>query len=33
VAGSGEHNNEPSGSIKGVGFLDHPRDYELVKKV
>jgi hypothetical protein len=27
VAGSCEHGNEPSSSIKGGEFLDHPSDY------
>jgi hypothetical protein len=29
VAGSCEHDNEPSGSIKGREFLDQLSDYQL----
>jgi hypothetical protein len=32
VAGSCEHGNEPSGSIKGGKFLDWLSDYQLLKK-
>jgi hypothetical protein len=31
VAGSCEHGNEPSGSIKGEVFLDLLSEYELLK--
>jgi hypothetical protein len=31
VAGSCEHDNEPSGSIKAEEFLDYLSDYYLVK--
>jgi hypothetical protein len=30
--GSCEHNNEPSGSIKGGEFLDQLGDYQILKK-
>jgi hypothetical protein len=32
VAGSFEHGNESSGSIKGRRFPDQLRDYQLLKK-
>jgi hypothetical protein len=32
VAGSYEHGNEPSRSIKGGEFLDCVSDYQLVKR-
>jgi hypothetical protein len=32
VAGSCEHGNEPSGSIKGGEFLDQLSDCQLLKK-
>jgi hypothetical protein len=32
VAGSCEHNNEPSGSIKDVEFVDWLSDYWPLKK-
>jgi hypothetical protein len=32
VAGSCEHGNEPSGSIKGAEFLYKLSDYQLLKK-
>jgi hypothetical protein len=32
VAGSCEHDNEPSGSIKGVEILDQMSDHQLLKK-
>jgi hypothetical protein len=32
MAGFCEHGNEPSGSIKGVEFLDYLSDYQLLKK-
>jgi hypothetical protein len=32
VAGCCEHGNEPSGSKKGVDFLDQVSDYHLPKK-
>jgi hypothetical protein len=32
LAGSCEHGNEPSGSIKGEEFLDYLSDQELLKK-
>jgi hypothetical protein len=32
VAGSCEHGNESSGSIKGVEFLDYLSDYQLPNK-
>jgi hypothetical protein len=31
VAGSCEHDNEPSGSIKGGEFLDQLNDYQDLK--
>jgi hypothetical protein len=31
VAGSCEHGNKPSGSIKGRGFLDKLRNYQLLE--
>jgi hypothetical protein len=31
VAGSREHDNEPSGSIKGGEFLDYLSDCQLLK--
>jgi hypothetical protein len=32
VAGTCEHGNEPSGSIKGEEFLDQQSDYYFLKK-
>jgi hypothetical protein len=32
VAGSCEHGNEPSVSIKSVEFIDHLNDFKLLKK-
>jgi hypothetical protein len=32
VAGRYEHGNEPSGFIKGWGFLDYLSDCQLLKK-
>jgi len=32
VAGSCEHGNEPSGSVKGDGVLDQLNDYQLLKE-
>jgi hypothetical protein len=32
VAGSCEHGNEPSGSIKGEKFLDYLNDCQLFKQ-
>jgi hypothetical protein len=32
MAGSCEHGNEPSISIKGGEFLDYLSDYQLLKK-
>jgi hypothetical protein len=32
VPDSCEHGNEPSGSIKGLGFLYYMSDYQLLKK-
>jgi hypothetical protein len=32
VAGSSDHGNEPSGSIKGGEFLDYLSDYLILKK-
>jgi hypothetical protein len=32
VAGSCEHDNEPSGSMKGGDFLDYLRNYQHLKK-
>jgi hypothetical protein len=32
VAGSCEHGNEPSGSIKGGELADQLSDYQLLKK-
>jgi len=32
VAGSFEHINEPSGSVRGGKFLDQLSDYQLLKK-
>jgi hypothetical protein len=32
VAGSCEHGNEPSDSIKGGEFLDNVSDYQLLNK-
>jgi hypothetical protein len=32
VAGSCEHGNKTSGSIKGGKLLDHLDDYQLLKK-
>jgi hypothetical protein len=32
VAGSCEHDHEPSGSIKEGEFLDYLSDYQLLKK-
>jgi hypothetical protein len=31
MAGSCEHSNEPTGSIKGREFLDHLSDYQIPK--
>jgi hypothetical protein len=33
VASSCKHSNEPLGSIKDGAFLDHLRDYLLLRKV
>jgi hypothetical protein len=32
VAGSCEHDTEPSGSIEGGKFFDHLSDYQVLKK-
>jgi hypothetical protein len=32
VAGCGEHDNEPLGSINGGEFLDWPSNYQLYKR-
>jgi hypothetical protein len=32
VAGSYEHGNEPSGSIKSGEFVEYLSDYQLLKK-
>jgi hypothetical protein len=32
VADSCEHDNEPSGSIKGEEFLEYLSDYQFLKK-
>jgi hypothetical protein len=32
MAGSCEHINEPSGSIKGGTFLDHLSDYQILRE-
>jgi hypothetical protein len=32
LAGSCEHGNEPSGSIKGEKFVGYLRDYQLLRK-